>query len=78
MAFLLVVAPRKIVFHMNSLAHGLNSKGALIAAGLAVQTELGPPVSGTHRFRFDGDETPRAVQGENRPPPPKVPGRRRP
>ena len=54
LAFLLVVAPRKIVLHMNSLAQGVASKNALIVAGLAVQAEMGPPRPGTHRHRFLG------------------------
>ena len=72
LAFLLVVAPRKIVLHMNSLAQGVASKNALIVAGLAVQAEMGPPHPGTHRHRFLGDETPRIDLGNN--PPPKAPG----
>ena len=68
-----MVVPRKIVLHMNSLVHGVASKDALIAAGLAVQTEMGPPLPGTHRYRFYGDETPRINLGDN-PGPPKAPG----
>ena len=69
MAFLLVVAPRKIVFHVNSLAKGMTSKQALIAAGLAVQNEMGPPHPGTHRHRFYGDEKPRRYLGDDPGPP---------
>ena len=61
----LVVAPRKVVIHMNALKHGVASKNALIAAGLAVQAEMGPPLPGTHRHRFHGDETPRIDLGDN-------------
>ena len=64
LAFMLVVAPRKVVLHLNALAHGEASKQALIDAGLAVQTELGPPVSGTYRDRFHGDEAPRIDLGD--------------
>ena len=73
MAFLLVVAPRKIVIHMNTFKHGVASKNALIAAGLAVQAEMGPPLPGTHRLRFFSDEMPRIDLGDN-PGPPKAPG----
>ena len=55
LAFLLVVAPRKIVFHMNSLVRGVASKEALIAAGLAAQAEMGTPQEGTRRHLFHGD-----------------------
>ena len=65
LAFMLVVAPRKLVLHLNALAHREASKQALIDAGRAVQTELGPPVSGTYRDRFHGDETPRIDRATN-------------
>ena len=51
--------PRKIVLHPNSLVNGQTSKHILIDAGLLVQLELGPPVPGTYRRWFYGDETPR-------------------
>ena len=69
MAFLLVVAPRNIVFHLNSPKEGMTSKQALIEAGLAVQNELGVPTPGTYRHRFYGDEKPRRYLGDDPGPP---------
>ena len=59
LAFMLVVAPRKVVLHLNALAHGEASKQALIDAGSLVGAELGAPIPGTYRHRFLGDVTPR-------------------
>ena len=58
-ASMLVVQPRKVIFHQNAVAHGWQSVDALIAAGERVQEEGGPPDPGTYRHDFLNDRTPR-------------------
>ena len=59
LAFMLVVQPRKVVFHPHSLKQGWQSVEALISAAEVVQGEAGPPVPGTYRHDFRNDTTPR-------------------
>ena len=60
-AFMLVVQPRKVIFHPNALVHGWQSVEALIAAAEVVQAEAGLPVPGTYRHHFMNDTEPRDV-----------------
>ena len=74
LAFLLVVAPRKVVMHMNALRYGVDSKEALIAAGHAGQRELGSPLPGAHRNLYNA---PRREFSDNPSPPRHARTRRR-
>ena len=60
-AFMLVVQPRKVIFHPNALVHIWQSVEDLIAAAEFVQEEVGPPVPGTYRHNFVNDREPRQV-----------------
>ena len=58
---MLVVQPRKVIFHPNALVHRCQSVEALIAATKVVQEEVGPPVPGTYRHDFMNNREPRQV-----------------
>ena len=61
LVFMIVVQPRRVVFHPNALAHGWQMVEALIALAEVVQVEVGPPVPGTYRHDFMNDREPRQV-----------------
>ena len=60
-AFMIVVQPRKVIFHPNAWVHIWQNVEALIAAAEVVQEEVGPPVPGTYRHVFMNDTEPRQV-----------------
>ena len=56
---MLVVQPRKVIFHPNSLVHRWQSVEALIAATDVVQEEVRQPFPETYRHDFMNDREPR-------------------